>query len=227
MNMYKKIGFLPCLAVLVLNLSCSNFFTNSLASWAQRDPSKLIPPVTTGNVNDLILLTESSPDQSLALLERIAEANTANPSPELQAAALEAATNASGIGSAILQYAGDISSIDTSNAEDIAVAAINSLSNAVEAGAVLASIIPTPDLTPTPGSDWDNFVTTASAEDLAMAALVILAGQAKDSGDTATYISSFPASPTAGSPEALAKALADAARANISGGFGDLLDELL
>jgi hypothetical protein len=218
MNMYKKIGFLPCLAVLVLNLSCSDFFTSSLASWAQRDPSSLIPAVTTGNVNDLILLTESSPDQSLALLRGIA---AADPSPELQAAAITAATNASGIGAAILQHAGDISTIDASNAEGIVADAINSLSNAVEAGAVLESIIPIPP--PPPSTDWDDFVAEASAEDLAMAAVVILAGKAKDSGDPATYISAF--SSTLGPSEELAQALADAALAKPD--RSDLLEDLL
>jgi len=223
MSVYKKIGFLPCLAVLVLNLSCSDFFTNSLASWARRDPASLIPAVTTGNVGELIELTESNPDQSLALLRGIA---AANPSPELQTAAITAATNASGIGAAILQHAGDISSIDSTNAEGIAVDAINSLNNAVEAGAVLESILPTPDTIP--GSDWDIFVTTASAEDLAWAAVVIMAGKAKDSGDPASYISGFPASPAPGTPEALAKALADEALAkpDHSGLLGDILDGL-
>jgi hypothetical protein len=217
-HIYRKIKFLPFLAVLALTLSCSDFFTTSLASWAQRDPSKLIPPVNAGNVGDLILLTESSPDQSLALLERIAGANAANPSPELQTAAVTAATNASGIGTAILQHAGDITGIDATNVESIAVDAINSLSNAVEAGAVLESILPDPA-----DPEWGVFVAAASAEDLAMAAVVILAGRAKGSGDPAAYISGFTST-----PGDIATELAEAALAkpDHSGLLADILSGL-
>jgi hypothetical protein len=208
LNLLKKVQ-LSCFAVLFF--SCSDFFTTSLASWAQRDPSSLIPPVTTGNVKELIELTESSPDMSLALLKGILDAGT---NPELQVASLQIAANASGLGAAIFQHADDISNINATNAKGIVVDALNSLSNVVEAGTVLEDILPSPG---TPA--WDAFVAASGAEDLAMAAMVLLAGKAKDSGNPEGYISAFPTLPiTPGSPEEMAKELAGAARNNYSGG---------
>ncbi|MDR0586847.1 MAG: hypothetical protein LBG26_06375, partial [Treponema sp.] len=167
---------------------------------------------------ELIELTENDPDQSLALLKGI---DKAADNPELQAAALQVAANASGLGAAILQHADDIGNINETNAKGIVVAALNDLSNVTEAGAVLENILPDP-------SDpvkWGDFIAAASAEDLAMAAVVLLAGKAKESGDPGVYIDSFPVSPLPGSTEDLAKELAEAARAKpATGGF---LEEIL
>jgi hypothetical protein len=214
----KKIRLLLCLGVTVIFFSCSDVFTTSLASWAQRDPSSLIPPVTTGNVDELILMTENSPDQSLALLKSIASTGA---DPKLQSAALKAAANASGLGAAILQHADDISTIDDSNAKELVIDSLNSLGNVVETGNVLASLLPDPADT----ANWNNFIDTSSAEDLAMAAAVLLAGKARESGDPENYIDSFPSSPQPGSPEALARDLADAARSKNSG--GGFLEDML
>jgi hypothetical protein len=206
LNFLKKF-LLSCSALLLF--SCSDFFTTSLAGWAGRDPSSLIPPVTTGNVKELIELTESSPDQSLALLKGIKDAET---NPELQAAALQIAANASGLGAAILQHADDISTIDDTNAKGIVVAALNGLGNLVEAGTVLEDILPDPSKT----AAWDAFIDVSSAEDLAVAAMVLLAGKAKEKNDPEGYIDNFQT--TTGPAEALAKELALAANAKYSGG---------
>jgi hypothetical protein len=207
----------PLLAVMVFFLSCGDFFTTSLATWAQRDPASLIPQVTKGNVAELTELTESNPDWSLALLKDI---DKAADSPELQAAALRVAANASGLGAAIFQHTDDIGNIDEDNAEGIVIDALNGLSNVVETGAVLESILPAPG---TP--EWGDFVAAAGAEDLAMAAVVLLAGKAKDSGDPENYIDTFPDPPAPGSTEALAKELADAARSGYGG--GGFLEDIL
>jgi hypothetical protein len=207
----------PLLAVMVFFLSCGDFFTTSLATWAQRDTASLFPPVTKGNVAELTELAENDPDWSLALLKDIAK--TAD-SPELQAAALRVAANASGLGAAILQHADDIANIDEDNAKGIVIDALNGLSNAVETGAVLESVLPPPGT-----AAWDDFVAASGAEDLAMAAVVLLAGKAKNSGDPENYIDTFPDPPAPGSTEALAKELADAARAGYGG--GGFLEDIL
>jgi hypothetical protein len=213
-------GLAACFALLFF--SCTDFFTTSLASWAQRDPSSLIPPVTTGNIQELIEITETNPDQSLALLKSI---NEAGDNPELQAAALQVAANASGLGAAILQHADDIANIDEDNAKDIVVDALNSLSNIVETGSVLKDILPDP----TDTTAWDTFVDVSSAEDLAMAAAVLLAAEAKSAtGGALGYINGFDptdASSTNTDAEKLAVALAEAAINKPSSGglLGDLL----
>jgi hypothetical protein len=199
-------GTFVCFAALLF--SCSDFFTTSLAGWARRDPSSLVPTVTSGNVAELAELAENDPDQSLALLKGI-DASAAD-DPELQAAALQVAANASGLGAAILQHVDDIGNITEENAKGYVIDALNSLSNVVEAGGVLENILPDPTNADT--TAWDAFVAVSSAEDLAMAAVVLLAGKARDSGDPENYIDTFPASPQPGSTEDIAKQLAEAAR---------------
>jgi hypothetical protein len=199
--------------------SCGDFFTTSLAGWAQRDPSSLIPPVTTGNVAELLELTENSPDQSLALLKAIRDAGA---NPELQAAALRAAANASGLGAAIFRHADDISNITETNVKGIVIGALNSSDNVVETGSVLGEILPDPSDT----AAWDAFVGVSSAEDLAMAAVVLLAGKAKEENDPEFYIDNFQTA--TGPTEKLAKELALAAQAKHTGGgyLEDMLNGL-
>jgi hypothetical protein len=221
LSLLKKL-LLSCFALFFF--SCTDFFTTSLASWAKRDPSSLIPPVTTGNVKELIELTESDPDMSLALLKNI---DSAGANPDLQAAALQVAANASGLGTAILQHTDDINNINENNAKDIVIDALNGLSNVAETGTVLGQILPDPSSTePADIAAWDNFVAASSAEDLAMAAAVLLAAEAKNAPKGASdYIEDFdpttPATPT----EKLAISLATAAKDKPStGGF---LEDLL
>jgi hypothetical protein len=197
------------LLAVLLCVSCTDFFTTSLGEWAARDPNSLIPSVTTGNIDDLLEAVEGDPDLALALLKKIADAD---PDPKLQAAALEAATEASGI---VGILSTNINDIDENNAEAILISALNSMSNVEEAGAVLVSILPDPTSDPT---GYAAFVAKASAEDLAMAAAVILAGEAKASGDPSNYISGFPTSSTGTATQELAKQLAQAAAANYTGG---------
>jgi hypothetical protein len=160
-------------------------------------------------------LTENDPDLSLALLKKIKDAGV---NPALQAAALQVAANASGLGAAILQHADDISNIDSTNATGIVVEALNDMSNLAETGTVLEDILPSPG---TPA--WDAFVDASGAEDLAMAAMVLLAGKAKEENDPENYIDNFQT--TTGPTETLAKELALAAKAKHSG--GGFLEDML
>lgn len=210
-------------------LSCRQFFTTSLAPWAARDPASLIPPVTTGNIDDLLEQSANNPDQSLALLDTIADAvSTASAADAvvLQAAALTAASNASGVATAVLQNTGTLLDTMQNNGDIIPVIsdAISGLSNLAPTADLLAAILPAPST-----AAFDAFVAQASPEDLAMAAIVLLASEAQASGGVETYISSFdPQSGSLSTTETLAVALASATAASYaaSGGTGPLADIL-
>jgi hypothetical protein len=214
--------------LLAAAISCSQFFSTSLAPWAARDPASLIPPVTTGNVGELITMSENDPDMSLEVLKRIKDAaKNADPdkASDLQAAALKAAANASGIGSALLQQAGNISELmnNAGNPQDLIVNTLNSMNNLNSAGDNLVEILPAPG---TP--EFDAFVAKASADDLAIAAAVLLAAEAKSAVNSEDYINSFDGTGTGPQVELaieLAKA-ADAKGTELSGALKDILDGL-
>jgi hypothetical protein len=185
-----------------LFFSCTDFFSTSLASWAARDPASLIPAVTTGNVDELIDDSENNPDMSLAVLKKIGDAlERASPddASTLQAAALEAAANASGFGPTLLNKASDISSLmeDKNNAKGLIIDTINDMPNLQETGEILTAVIPEPD---TP--EFDAFIEKADADDLATAAAVLLAAEAKSSSDSGDYINNFDSSASGLSPSA-------------------------
>ncbi|AEJ19298.1 hypothetical protein [Gracilinema caldarium] len=208
--------------------SCRQFFTTSLAPWAARDPSSLIPTVSSDNIKELLEKSANNPDQSLALLDKIADAVAAASAADaavLQAAALEVASNASGVATAVLSNTGDLlEALD--NDDDIipiVSTAIAGLSNLGESAALLAQILPDPGT-----GAFNAFVAQATPEALAMAAIVLLAAEAQASGGVESYINSFdPNSPDPGT-ETLAVALAEAAATAYaaSGGTGPLADML-
>lgn len=219
---------------LVLSLgSCEQLFTTSLAPWAARDPASLIPTVTADNVTDLIDQSANNPDQSMALLDAIADAMadaSASEAAVLQAAALEAGSNSSGVATAIISNAGNsLDTLDTLESDEIISLisdAIADLSNLTGTATDLVSILPDPSDT----AAFDAFVAQATPEDLAMAAIVLLAAEAQaDTGGVETYITDFDPEDLSLSPsEALAVALAEAAADSYaaSGGTGQLVDIL-
>ncbi len=219
---------LPLIVLLaLLPLSCRQFFSTSLASWAARDSSALVPDITTDNIDELLALSASDPEMALAVLEGIEDAlvgASAAVQAELQAAALVAASSASGVGPAILENAGSV--LDTLSGGDDAVI-INTVSDAIggldqlaDTSAALLAILPDPTTEP---AAFAAFVAEASAEDLAMAAVVLLAAEAQAAADVGTYIDSY--TPV---PGTLAVELAEAAAAAYAaeGGTGPLADIL-
>ena len=176
----------PALFVFVfaaLLISCMDFFSNSMASWASRDRNKMVPPVTAGNVNDLVAMAENDPDLSMSVLQKIREAidNASGDDRQiLQEAALAAAANAAGLGQSILNTLGKLSSIgeDEAQAKDTVLDAINDMKNLDSAGQALLDILPAPG-----SEEFDAFTAQASANDLALAAIVLLAGEAKSQAD--------------------------------------------
>ncbi|WP_304225179.1 hypothetical protein, partial [Gracilinema caldarium] len=227
-------GVLPMVLLLVLPLSfslgsCRQFFTTSLASWAARDPASLIPPVTASNIDDLLAQSANSPAQSLALLDSIADAlatASASDAAVLQAAALQAASNASGVATSVLSNAGTMLETLQGSGDIIPVIsdAITDLTNLAPSAELLAAILPAP----TDTTAFNAFVDQASPEELAMAAVVLLAAEAQASGSVENYISTFDPSNPASEAETLAVALAEAAATAYatSGGTGPLADIL-
>lgn len=174
-----------------LLFSCTDFFSTSWASWASRDPSKLIPSVTVDNVHELIEMTENDPDMALEVLIKTGEAAdkaSGDDKAELQAAAVEAAVNAVGLGQTIINSVGELASIETvEDAKNAVLDAINGMPNLEEASSALYDLLPKD---PT-SEEFDNFVNTASAEEIALAAILLLTGEAKKAGDSEDYVDNF------------------------------------
>ena len=208
--------------ILVLFGSCTDFFSTSLASWASRDPDKLVPAVTTDNVDELVASAENNPDLSLAVLKKIrsaAKGATGDNKQKLQDAALEAAVNASGLGQAVLGVATDLASLED-DPRAVVTDAIKGMNNLDDAALILSEII-----------DDDFDMDKADPNDLALAAVVLLAGEAKkaeqEPGGIDAYIDNFnPNDPTLSPEEKLAVDMALAAKDKISGPLADALREL-
>jgi hypothetical protein len=181
-------------------LSCTDFFSNSLAPWAQRDRTKLTVKVTADTVDQLLADYGNDPDTSLAILKGIKDAvkgASGHDKLDLQSAALEAAANAAGLGNTVLNQFNTIldavADPDPTVIESTIQNIIDSLDNLQGASAALLGALPDPAVDPT---GFDNFVANSSPDKLALAAAVLLAAEAENNGGAGSYISGFnPASP--------------------------------
>lgn len=221
------IGFFAVLSF--FPLSCKQFFSTSLASWAARDPSSLVPSVSASNVNELIDQSANNPALALEVLKGIQSAASGASGQDLitlQVASVTAASNASGLGTAILQNAGNIvdslSGSSSTAVVDLVSNAVSGLTQLAPSGSALVAILPSPS----DAAAYNAFVAQAAPEDLAMAAVTILAAQAQASGNVTDYINNF--SPAVGTPEYLAAQLATSAKTKYAaeGGTGPLADIL-
>ncbi|MDR2663737.1 MAG: hypothetical protein LBC31_12145 [Treponema sp.] len=213
-------GILLFLPFLWLPLSCSDFFTHSLAEWAQRDPGSLIPEVTPGNVGELIGLSENNPGMSLEVLKGIAGSDKKS-DPRMQAAALQAAANAADIANALLKNISDMASgsMDSGTSRSVMIDAVGNMQNLEDTGAALRSIL-SGSSNP---ADYDGL----DPGDLAVAAMVLLAEEARQSGDVAGYINNVQPGSGMGNLDMI-KAMAQSSKNRYTGGgfLGDLLDNL-
>jgi len=228
--MRKRYFFLVSLilAIGAVFISCTDFFSNSWAPWAARDPDKLVPTVTAGNVKELVEMAENNPDLSLAVLKKIRDAAKKArgvDKQKLRESAMEAAANAAGLGPAILGAADKLISIDSDEeARDLILDALDSMKNLTAATDLLESTLPKPG-----DPDFDDFVNAADPNDLAMAAALLIAGEAKKKSDPGEYINDFNSSGSLTDQEKLAIALAEAAlnhQGELSGPLKDVLDGL-
>ncbi|QQO07909.1 hypothetical protein [Breznakiella homolactica] len=219
--------------------ACTDFFSTSLGSWAARDWSGKTIPVNSDNVHDLIAQAENDPDMSLAVLRGIEDAvskASGKDKTDLQSAALEAATNASGIGNEIIGNVGDIlkASDEDDNGKISAIinSTIDSLGNLGETSDILVRILPDPDTDP---AGFQAFLDNSAAEDLGMAAVILLAAESKNNGGADEYLENGfdPANPK-NDNEKMALALAQGVGDKIGAGTGsdgekalrDILEEL-
>lgn len=231
MKIHQYIGVLFFLGLLAsggLFISCTGFFSTSLAPWAARDPASTIPAVNANNVNDLVALSENNPDMSLEVLNKITDAVQDAGEEDvssLRAAALQAAANASSLGPTLLNKAGDISGVieDPDDARNLIIDTINDMPNLEATRDALNSILPGE------GPAFDAFVEKASADDLAIAAAVLLAAEAKGELDSGDYINHFnPENPNLSSSAALAVSLAtEASKKYEASDSGSRLKEIL
>jgi hypothetical protein len=213
-------------AASALFLSCTGFFSTSLAPWAQRDPAALLPAVTAGNVNDLVKKAANDPALSLELLKKIKSTvnnTTGRERALLQAAALNAAANAAAPVKAVQKYIDGDTDIDESNAADLFNKIAGELKNRAETAETLKGILPAAAVPGDP--EFDAFVDAANPYYLAMAAVILFADDAVRSGDSAGYIAAYTSPGASSLVEALAKA-ALGKGGDTLGIAGDFLDNL-
>ncbi|MDR0600872.1 MAG: hypothetical protein LBG42_00690 [Treponema sp.] len=213
-------------AIPILFSSCTNFFSTSLASWARRDPSALIPAVMAGNVNGLVEKAANDPALSLALLKSIRDAvrgTFGTGRTVLQAAAVKAAVNAAAPASAVLNHIDEDTEINSGNAADLFNRIVSDIKNLPETAGALKEALPAAAVPGDP--EFDAFTGAADPYYLAMAAMVIFADDAVRSGNSAAYISGYTFPGRSSLVEALVQAAQDKGGDKL-GIVGDLLDNL-
>jgi hypothetical protein len=219
--MIKKKLVIPGLLLSLVFVSCTDFFTNSWAKWAARDPASLIRNVTAGNVDEYIAMAENNPDLSLEVLKGIGKSvgsASGADKTKLQNAAVTAAVNASNLTNTLMQNAPAVS--DLENADEVKgliTNTLNSMNNLAPASDALIGIL---------AQDTPGFIASASADDLATAAALILAGEAKKA-DNLDIFSDYQG-PGTNTSLALAEELATAAldKQSANGESSKLLDLL-
>ena len=217
------------LAATAIFISCTDFFSTSWAPWAVRDPDKMIPTVTADNVDELIAMAENNPDLSLALLKKI-QAAAAKASGadriKLQGAALQTAVNAAGLGQAVLNAAGELTSVDSiDGGRQLVMDALNSMKNLDDSCSVLPSILPDPSDT----EAFDAFTESADIDDLALTAALLIAGEANKHESPDDYVDSFDSNRPQSPNEELAVKMIEAVQARqdeLSGSLEDVLKGL-
>jgi hypothetical protein len=204
-------------------VSCMDVFTNSWGSAFKRDPDKLIPKVTTSNVQELLDASVGDPEFAAVLLKKIADSlkgTAGKDKAALQDAGLKAAAEASGLAGEFINNAGELLKTDSVDAVK------NSINNILQNLDLNRSISIAEDLRGIL-DDEDAFgYSKASDGDLAVAAVVLILADVKESGGTLeTYLESFEErkkiEPTPN--EKMAIFLANKAR----GSHNDLIDQLL
>jgi hypothetical protein len=171
--------------------SCTDVFSTSWGSALKRDPDKLIPQVTSSNVEELLDASLGDPDFATILLGKINDSvKTAKGGEKaaLQDAGLKAAANASGLATSILDNAGTLltsgkgSSKDIQNTVDGILRDMNG-ENLQQIAGDLRTIL----------DDESTYKKNSKApdEDLAVAAVVLLLADAKKAENLDEYLDAF------------------------------------
>ncbi|MFA6508743.1 MAG: hypothetical protein WCT14_21775 [Treponemataceae bacterium] len=222
MNKRFLLFFPVAISAVFILASCQQFFTTSVAAPLARDPASLVPAVTSANAATLADEVANDPDASLAVLSGLEDLIAAAPASEqaaLAALALDVASNASGVGGALLESADSIAGIltsgDFSDSTELFAAvntAIAGLDNLSESASSLVSIFGSTSAT------VDEIAANSTADELAMAAIVLLAANASThTGGVSGYVADLDGtgsgtiSPSEQANADLAAALAQAA----------------
>jgi hypothetical protein len=178
------------LALAVLLSSCADFFTNSWGKNAARDPGTIT--VTSANVKELLRAAKGDTKTSRGILDKIAGQLKNNPNPALQAAAVTAANQAAGLGTAALDKLGKVKTDDvdafSTVLKEIQGGAEGSdlpgISNAITAS--LPTTVSGPDIV-----FAGDFVKNVSDSDLTMLTLTLVLAESEKAGDFDTYINGW------------------------------------
>jgi hypothetical protein len=178
------------LAVLVLLSSCADFFTNSWGKNAARDPSTI--KVTAGNVMSLLKEAKGDVKTSRGILSKIAEQLADKPNPVLQAAAVKAAVQASGLGTAALGALDDVD-IDSTNSK-----AFNELLSKIQndvkdndLGGISKDIVSSLPVTGRPPRFTGSYIEEVSDSDLTLLALALILAESEKNGGFDSYIETW------------------------------------
>jgi hypothetical protein len=181
------------LAVLALLSSCADFFTNSWGKNSGRDPTF---EVTPSNVDRLLREYNGNTAASREILREIAGELEGNPNPALQAAAVKAAAQASGIATAALTDLGDLLAKDT-NDPDAAYNFLNGIKGKTTGNDLtgiskdIVASLPVDTSSATPVFKGD-FADKASSSDLTILVLaLVLAESEKTPGGLDAYINKW------------------------------------
>jgi hypothetical protein len=173
------------LALVVLLSSCADFFTNSWGKNAARDPGTI--KVTASNVKELLKEARGDTKTSRGILDKIAEELKGNPNPTLQAAAVTAANQASGLGTTVLDKMDLLVDGNTPD-EEVLNDLLKDIQNKTKgndlvgiSNAVTGSLPVTTSGKPAFAGD---FVNTVSESDLTLLTLTLVLAEAEKKGQT-------------------------------------------
>jgi hypothetical protein len=226
---FRVFAFLPVLGFFGL-VSCTDFFSTSLAPWAQRDRTNLNIKVTASNVDKLIADYGNDPDTSLAVLKGIEKAvknASGQDKLDLESAALEAAVNAAGLGNTVLGKSSEIfDAIDSGTSADVTnlvTDIMDSLDNLDASASALIGALPDPS-----DAAFAAFIANSQPDKLALAAAVLLAAEAEKAGGASGYVTGFTGTATAGNKnEEMAVAIASGLASNYASAGSGSTDELI
>jgi hypothetical protein len=180
------------LALAVLLSSCADFFTNSWGKNAARDPGTIT--VTSANVGELLRAAKGDTKTSRGILGKIAGQlkNNPDPNPALQAAAVTAANQAAGLGTAALDKLGKVETDDPN--------AFSAVLKEIQGGAKgndlpgISNDITASLPTTVSGSEIvfaGDFAKDVSDSELTMLTLTLVLAESEKAGDFDTYIETW------------------------------------
>jgi hypothetical protein len=193
----KRTGIVAGLVCLTVSIfvSCTNFFTNSWATGAKRDPSNM--KLDASNVDDLLKAARGDTDMSMTILDKIAgqiDGASEEDKAKLREAALQAASQATNVAGLVVSNVDKLTQ-DTTDVQSLLDQIVGSadMDKMNRASEDLTKILP--DVRPD-GTFTEDFEATDA--ELTQAALIIILG--KSGGDVEGYLNGWGGVKTLNSP---------------------------